>query len=1360
SAFNLWILSAALCCCPAFPQGAEVHFEHLSVEDGLSQLSVMAIFQDARGFMWFGTRDGLNRYDGDGFEIFREFDAGGKRISNGQIECIAEDGQKRLWVGTRRGLNRYDEDAGCFVPYYHADSDSTITNNHILSLFRDHAGGLWAGSTNGLNRYLPATDHFERYPFDSLLSDASIYALAEDGGENLWIGTERGLFTCSLRSGKMTRPPLEIRERISALFHDSKGRMWIGFFQHGICMYDAGSGRLTRYGREDGLNHLTVRRIEEDSGGNILAGTFGGLNRYDEQIDGFVSIDGDREGSVPMNNFSVYSVFCDRAGTVWVGTYSGGVSYYSPYNQCFRFHDPGGAGQTLFGIVGPMVEHHSGIWMGTEGGGLLLFDRKRRSCHYHLLPGATHRSFSRNIVKSLFLENDRLWTGSANSGIFLFDIPGRRFERTVSPPWGTIRYALFRDRDDRLWIGSSGSNSLGYMTGRGEFVNPLPLRDGRTFNPSNVRCILEDTAGIFLIATYGNGVHAYDSYSGTVTPFRYAAGGGNDSDSLAGSRITSLCKTRGGDVWAGTFGGGISRLNRGDGSFENFGRQQGLAGETVYSLLEDHDGKLWMSTNAGISRFDPVTETFSNFDKNNGIFIAEFTPGSGLVTADNEVFFGGNNGFVSFSPRKIRKNGYIPPILITGVSVNSRELDNAAMRDRPLRLTYRQSNMAFGFSALNFIYPRQNEYAYKLEGFDREWNYAGKRRVAYYTNIPPGTYTFLVKGSNNDGVWNGQPAAIHIRISRPPWNTWWAWTLYVAAVAAGLLLAVRYARIKNRLETDIRIEQMEKEKMEELHQMKINLFTNFSHELRTPLTLILNPLEEILQNSHLSSPLHGSLKLIHRNAGRLLYTVNQLMDFRKKESGHLRLRAAEGNIVKFTDEIFTAFNELARGRNIRLLLECDMEEMRMWYDRDLLEKVLFNLLSNAFKNTPGGGRITVSLSQWKRSGLEQAFENKREFFASSGLHDFAVITISDTGRGIPEAELEKIFDPFYQVRHTETQPSGTGIGLNLCKGVVELHHGIIWADNAAGAPGAVFRVALPLGKTHLTESDLDPSFRNSEDPVHYMIPEGSGPYPADASAEQSAPGTSRSVLVVEDNIDVRHYIRSHLRKLYSVREAGNGQEAFGMAVEYLPDLIVSDIMMPVMDGITLCRMLKNDLRTGHIPVILLTARAAVIQVQEGFETGADDYVTKPFNAALLVTRIRNLIASRERLRELFGKKTSPAFPELPTSQVDSRFMDIIYRFISEHLTDPDLNMDLLCRETGMSRSTFYRKIKMLSDLNPSELIRNTRLQFSVKYITGTDMTISEIAYEVGFSSPSYFTKSFRDYFHVSPTEMRGRSIKN
>jgi len=1341
----------------ACPQNRRVQFEHLSVKDGLSQLSVVSIFQDSQGFLWFGTRDGLNKYDGYDFHIFRESDPE-HYISNSFIECMTEDEKGDLWVGTRFGLNRYDRSTGSFRQYYHSDNDSTsVIGDNAICLLKDYRNHLWIGTSLGLDRYLPETDHFKHDTFDGLLAGVAIYALAEDHDENLWIGAINGLYVYNPHT-KGIRQYLhnsnDIRriaqDRISALFCDSKGRVWIGNTRQGLFLYDAENNDFIRFRKEDGLNDNNIRCITEDREGNILIGTFDGLNYYDENLHKFTSANSSTNYDIfPISNFSVYDVLCDRSGTVWVGTYSGGVNYYSPHNQRFRIHDPSMKGQMLFGIVGPMVEHATGMWMGTEGGGLLFFDRKNETYTYYRLPAASARSFSRNIVKSLFLEGDRLWIGTTNSTIYQFDIANRKFVQSVSPPWGNIHYLLFRDSGKNFWIGCSGQNALGFLKPDGQPVQPLPLDSGRFFNPSNIRCMLEDSTGVYYIASFSTGLYHYNAHTKTVKQFSHIE---NDGASLIYDRITSMCRTKDGAIWISTQGGGISRYNRTSETFDNYGKQQGLASGTVYTIVADNDDKLWMSTSAGISQFDPATKTFTNFNNNNGIRISEFTPGSGLVTADNEIFFGGNDGFVSFYPQQFKINSYIPPVHITKISVNNQPLGNAdIIADKTLRLNHKQSNITIEFSALNYVYSHQNQYAYILEGFDREWNEVGNRRVAYYTNIQPGNYIFRVKGSNNDGVWNEQGATLSISISQPPWNTWWAWMLYVLAIMAGIYLFVHSVRVRTRLRNNIRIKQIEQENMEELHQTKIKLFTNFSHELRTPLTLILTPLEDILQNNNLAPSLHDALRLMHKNANRLLYTVNQLMDFRKKESGHLQLKVAEGNIVKFVHEIFIAFNDLARLRHIEFCFECDMEIRQMWYDRDLMEKVLFNLLSNAFKNTPDDGKITVLLQPVKMETLKRDFDKHIGLLPE--IEDFTLIAVSDTGTGIPETELEKIFDPFYQVyRKGIPQPFGTGIGLNLSKGVVELHHGAIWADNTSTG-GAVFRMVLPTGKSHFRESELESDFMNSEDSRHYLISDTVVTTPEqDMGTQRGQP--DRSILIVEDNADVRHYVKSHLSKHYNVYEACNGQEAFDIAVEFLPDLVVSDIMMPVMDGIELCHKLKNDLRTGHIPVILLTARVTVMQVQEGFEIGADDYITKPFNASLLVTRIKNLIASRERLRELFGEKSSFVFPELPTSQIDGRFMDLVYKYINAHLSDSGMNMDDFCKEIGMSRSNFYRKLRTLSNLNPTELIRNTRLQFAAKYLRETDLTISEIAYNVGFSSPSYFTKSFRKHFNMAPSEIR------
>ena len=1347
----LFIFVSLSCVCFADKQN-KVQFERLSVKDGLSQISVISMFQDSQGFMWFGTREGLNKYDGYNFLIYRESDPD-SYISNNFIECMEEDKLGRLWVGTKRGLNRYDRESGLFITYYSSNNDSTPSNNNTMCMLKDYRGELWMGTLSGLDRYNTENDKFIRCSFNGLPPNVAVYALTEDHDENIWIGTESGLYVYNSHSGRILQYTHKSNDnnslsenRISALLCDSRGRIWVGIHQQGICLFNPDENNFTRFKREHGLNNNTVRCIEEDSEGNILAGTFDGLCRFDEFNRRFTSAYSSSDNdAILMGNFSVYDVLCDRSGTVWVGTYSGGVSYYSPYNQRFRVYDPGLHGRKLYGIVGPIQEHSSGIWMGTEGGGLLFFDKNENSYNYYSLPSSSNQ-FSQNIIKSLYAVGDFLWMGTTRNSVYCFDINNRKFGQKINPPWGNNQYTLFKDSNRKLWIGSSGGNALGYMEQNGKFTHSLALSNGDTFNTSNVRCMLEDSDGIFYICTFSNGLFRYDEHAKTIINFRQQ----DDEDTKPKDRITSICKTKNNDIWISTFGGGIGRFDRNNEQIVFYDSNLGLASNTISALVEDNSGKLWLSTSKGISRFDPETKTFVNYDKNNGIKISEFTPGSGIITSDNEVFFGGNDGFVSFYPDRIKINNYIPPVHVTRVFVNNKPLGNLDYSaNNNLSLNYEQSNITIEYCALNYIYPGENQYKYKLEGFDKEWNDVDYRRVAYYTNIPLGKYTFLVKGSNNDGLWNNQETALNIVISSPPWDTWWAWTIYVLIIATTIFLIVRYSRIRTKLENNIKIKQLEKENMEELHQTKIKLFTNFSHELRTPLTLILSPLEDVLQQTELIPSLRDTLKLMHKNANRLLYTVNQLMDFRKKESGHLQIKAAEGNIVKFISEIFIAFNELARLRNICFYFDCEQEDLQLWYDRNLLEKVLFNLLSNAFKNTPDGGYITVSLSLVTLAKLQASFD-KNVSNLSHDINEYMLIEVIDTGTGIPETELERIFDPFYQVhKKNHSQPFGTGIGLNLSKGVIEMHYGTIWASNMPDK-GAAFRVVMPMGKSHLKENELISDFKNSEDSSHYLIPDTSPVRQNDLPEKQP----KHTILIVEDNLDVRHYISSHLCKYYTIHEATNGKDAMQMAIEHLPDLIVSDIMMPIMDGMQLCHQLKNDLRTGHIPIILLTARVTVMQIQEGFEIGADDYITKPFNAKLLLVRIQNLIASREKLKELFGQHSSIAFPELPTASADSKFMDLVYKYIYEHLTEPDLNIDNLCREIGLSRSNFYRKIKALSDLTANELIRDTRMRFAAKYIRESNSTIAEIAYAVGFSSPAYFTKIFRAFFNESPSEMK------
>ena len=602
--------------------------------------------------------------------------------------------------------------------------------------------------------------------------------------------------------------------------------------------------------------------------------------------------------------------------------------------------------------------------------------------------------------------------------------------------------------------------------------------------------------------------------------------------------------------------------------------------------------------------------------------------------------------------------------------------------------------------------------------------------------MKPGDYLFRVRASNNDGLWNEEGRSLAIHIRTPIWQTWYAYLFYVLFVGAIGSVIGYYLYMKRKLERDLLEKQKEQQRQEAFHQSKIRMFTNFSHELRTPLMLIMFPLEEVLQRVDMHAGLKETLRLVYANAQRLLLLVNQLLDLRKNESGNFQLRVSYGDLYLFTQEIYVVFNPIAERKQVAFHLESDESQLKAWFDQRLLEKVLFNLLSNAFKHTASGDTVTVRLQSLSGSQAAELYPAKADWIrgVSSRL---VCLSVEDTGKGIEEEDKQHIFAPFYQgVDENERNITGTGIGLSLVLSIVRLHHGIIWVDDNQ-PKGAVFRVLMPVDReAYPAREQITKEASLLEDSV--TVTESSG--------------QRYTLLLVEDNPDVRQYVKKHLAPHYHVLEAADGAEAFDKAAEALPDLVVSDLMMPKKDGLQLCREIKQDLRTGHIPVIIITAKSMVMHIKEGFQCGADDYIVKPFNMEILLCRIRNLLASRERLKELYGKKFSLQSLGIETTSADEKFMQKLFEVIEQHLSDPELNVDALCKGVGMGRANFYRKLKAVTNLSPVELIRNKRLEIASKMLLETEMNVSEVSVRVGFNSHAYFATCFKAMYGLSPTE--------
>lgn len=778
----------------------------------------------------------------------------------------------------------------------------------------------------------------------------------------------------------------------------------------------------------------------------------------------------------------------------------------------------------------------------------------------------------------------------------------------------------------------------------------------------------------------------------------------------------------------------------------------GLPNEVIYGILPDDFNTIWLSTNNGLSRLDLSTKMFSNFDVSDGLVSNEFNYGAFTKLNNGELMFGGASGITYFNPNDIIENAFVPPVSITSFLVNNKSMlvDND---QKGVELKYDQNTVNFNFVALSFSQPNKNQYAYKLEGFDKDWINIGNNKSATYTNLDSGNYIFKVKAANNDGLWNEEGTSMALIIKPAPWLTWWAYVIYTLLLLALLLMIRKYSLIRLHEKNELKWERQEKERIEEINQMKLRLFTNVSHDFRTPLTLIIGPLERMLHKKIGNTYIQRQHEIMHRNASVLLQLINQLLDFRKSESGHLKLTASKGDIVPFIENVKMSFDELARLKGIDYQFHCEEESIELWFDKIDLKKVIYNLLSNAFKFTPLDGQISINVSRGTK---------KKSKLSSK---EFLRIEVKDSGRGVPKENLKFIFDRFYQLGRDDTTRSGTGIGLALTKSIVELHHGKIKAKSKEGE-GTTFIVQLPMGNTHLSAKDiikeeddntLGSFYLNSPD---YMIKDMLPTEPDENFEEAESSPSGVTILVVEDNIEVRLFIKSIFEWDYDVLEAEHGEMAVDIANNHKVDLIISDVMMPKMDGIELCKNIKGNISTSHIPVILLTAKTAESAQKQGYQTGADAYITKPFDATILEMKVNNLLKTRKRLIEKFKKDLilEPSKPEL--NSPDETFLQKAIDLVEAHINDSEYSINDFVNEMGMSRSALYRKLKALTDQSITEFIRTIKLKRAGQLILQTDLNISEIAFDLGFNDLKHFRKSFQKLFDELPSEYRVKYGQN
>ena len=1348
---SVLLLASIILCCMAEPKH---YFNSLSVKDGLSQLNVTCIIQDEIGLIWLGTRYGLNRYNGGSFEKYyhREYDE--KTLSNDHINCIIEDGDRNIWVGTEDGLNRMGKDRRLFTRYYLPNNANRRSSILSLTIGTDRV--LWVGTDVGLFK-IANDDRLVEFDIPGL-KNGSVTTINEHDGL-LYIGTRQyGLIIYDLEKGKVVKTvglnsaDVKIPSNyIKDIYIDKNGNAWIGTENDGIFILPKDGSEPATYNIESGLSNNMIRCIRESTDGEIWVGTFDGLNIINPITRKVTTYNSGSPGL--LSNQSVFSIYFDNMQTVWVGTFSGGVNYSSSYSHLFDFLNTGNLINHYIGILGQSVQLGNILYICSEGGGLIEYNNKNDAFRQHMLPGSTTKANS--IIKSIYLDGNSIYCGDSNGKVYEYIPSNHSFSLKYQVPDHKQIYFIGKNHAGQFMLGTNSQRYGLIFMKKGRWDADLwefPVKGSNNIKFPNVCNVEEIEDNIYLIGSRTEGLYYYDINVGTITKVDQSMG-------LSSQSIYDIFKDDEDRIWIGC-DNGLSEISIPSWRVSTYNENDGLEGAKVCKIIKGNDNRLWLSTINGISSINIQSGEIINYGQESGIQVEEFSFDSGTLLSDGRIVFSGNNGVEIFNPSDIVTNPNVPGLVLDNLYVNNNlvfpSTDRGILSEdistqKKIRLKYDETNLNIEYSALNYIFSNKNQYAYKLEGFDNDWIYVGNIRHARYTNIPPGSYIFKVKGSNNDGVWNEDGVSLKIDIEPPFWKTWWAFILYlVMAMSLGWFF-IRHFSERRRLQNSIEKKKIESELQNEYYNERSRMFTNFSHELRTPLSLIITPLQEIIKRAELPEDITQRNSLMLSNAKRMLRIVNNLMDLQKSESGTLKLKISENDIVKFTQQAIDSFQDMAAFRKVRLNYCHSIDSKQMWFDWDLLEKVFFNFLSNAFKNVPDGGCIDVFLDVERLVNLSSIIPWNRNTFKDNNI-EYLSVGIADSGSGIAPEEMEKIFEPFYQVAQNPRSKSGTGIGLSLSKQIIEMHGGVVWAGNISGS-GAVFRFVIPIDKFKIKDAQEVEPDKEKVVKLDVEVPE-------DTITFKNTGDKKYTVLVAEDNRDLNDLICAYLSEDYNAICALDGQEAFNMSRSILPDLIITDLMMPKMDGYELVQKLKTDANTSHIPIIMLTAMADSDDIKKGYTTGADDYVTKPFDAAILKIRASNLILSREKLKEKYSKNFSLESMGIYTKSYDEKFMQKLYTVLQQNLSNSELNLDSFCKELGVSKSNLYRKIKQITGNSPNEFVRNFRLSTAAKMLKETDMSITDVYCAVGYNSLAYFSNSFKIMYGMSPSEYKSQQSKN
>ena len=1318
-----------------------IYFKHIGMQDGLSQLSVMAIYQDQLGRMWFGTEEGISIYDGVRTTVYKpsEYHHQDNNPIGNQTRFIAGDKEGNVFFDSDHSLIRYDIRTQKFA----------CLQKHSVTCIASIDGTIWVGISDSVFTWNPKKNKLDFVIKLENENQAATNFLKDSGGR-FWIGTTDGLYSLN---DDLSLTCIMLGEDIYDLYEDSKYNLWISIRMNGMYKRDV-HGNFTRYrydpSNPNNISSNQVRGFTEDNFGNIWIGTFTGLNKYNPISNKFeVYARNPLPGS--MAHSSVFPVYKDRQGTIWIGTYYGGVNYFNPETDIFTVYAANDTRNDClnYPFIGNMVEDKdNNIWICTEGGGLNYFNRKTKKFTY-LMADERHNSIAHNNLKAIAYspDRDKLYIGTHTGGLSIYDIRNKHFK---NPYYEDPSYAVIAgDRINDMSVYKdllicTGPKGIFKMDLDSEKVSPL-FNSGRNYGNT---CFFIDSKGYIWIAN-NNGIWKINlTEEKEQTLFRFGENG------LGTNPISQIIEDKEGRIFLGTRGSGLYRYDEKEKQFIGYTTDNSfIASDYCYKLSLSTLNQLVITGDKGITFFDPDQNLFKIVELGTALPLPGINIGCGILVCPNgEIFVGSSNGMATFFEQQLLNSSKDYQLYFSNLFINNEQvlpndpnkvLTAALPFTRKIELAYNQNNLIFSFTSNNYVNTlKKTSYEYKLEGFDKKWIPCKDNNISY-TNLNPGKYTLIVREIQYDPNLE-QPRTIKmdIRIHTPWYASSLAYLIYFLLIASLLYSFYRFKKSQYMLQTSLKIERKEKEAIEELNQAKLQFFSNISHEFRTPLTLIISQIELLLQCSSLAPSVYNKLLKVYKNTYHLRNLISELLDFRKLEQGHMKLKVYEQNIIPFLKEIYLSFYEFASGRSISYNFTASEESILCYFDPKQMQKVFYNLLSNAFKYTKPNATIEMII---------ESKENE------------VTIKVMDNGIGISKEDMNKIFDRFYQaencISNIAKTPS-TGIGLALTKNIIELHHGTIQAESTPGY-GSIFIVRLLKGCTHFSKEELIEALPKREmeiqapdtvafsDQMEMFIDNEQNEVPLEED------NVSRTILLVEDNEELLQVLNSLFSPTYHVLLARNGKEGLDKAREERPDIIVSDVMMPEMSGTEMCLKIKNDFDVCHIPVVLLTALTSAEQNIEGLRRGADDYINKPFNAKILLARCNNLVRNRIILQKKFSQEKDFDAQSLANNPIDQKFLDTVNLIIEQNLDNTGFDMSLMARELGLSRSSLYAKFKALTGMTPNDFVLNCKLKRATTMLTEhPEWQIADISDRLGFGSPRYFTRCFKAQFETTPAEYR------